>query len=596
MADPSERGSIKRAASLHQFQRLFAYARPYRARVGVAVTALVITVLAGLAVPWFFGELLGDAFAEQDAAALDRNTAILVAAFVTQAVFLFIRHYLMSWVGERVVTDLRLELHRHLLTMSQAYFHERRTGELLSRLSDDASRLQGLIGADLNVALRNMLTLFGGVIMLFIISPVLTGTVLLIIPPMVIVARLWSRVIRRLAQAAQDELASASGHLQEGLGAIGTVQAFTREAHEASRYAEQLERAFGLYVKKTWVRSWFLSVSSVLAFGTVAGIFWLGGHMVVEATLSPQQLGKFFMFTLTVASAVGNLTGVIASYNQAIGSTSRLFEILDLQPGVSDRPDAVDLSQPRGEILFSQVSFSYADRETEVISNFDLKIAPGEVCALVGSSGSGKTTIGRLLLRFWDPQAGQIYFDGRDVRALSLASLRGAMAEVSQDPVLFTGSIRENIRYGRLDASDDEIEVAAQAANAHDFIGEFPEGYDTIVGERGVKLSGGQRQRVAIARAILRDPRVLLLDEATSALDSESEYAVQAALEQLQKGRTTIVIAHRLSTIRDADRIVVLDHGRVVEQGKHDALMAIGGTYAKLVARQATMEIERVAS
>ncbi|KIG14011.1 Efflux ABC transporter, permease/ATP-binding protein [Enhygromyxa salina] len=596
MANSSERGQIKRRAPLRQFRRLFGYARRYRARLLVAAIALVITVLAGLVVPWFFGELLGDAFAQQDAAALDRNTAILVAAFLIQAVFLFIRHYLMSWVGERVVTDLRLELHRHLLAMPQAYFHERRTGELLSRLSDDASRLQSLIGADLNVALRNLLTLVGGVIMLLVVSPVLTGTVLLIIPPMVIVARLWSRVIRRLAQAAQDELASASGRLQEGLGAIGTVQAFTRERHEASRYAEQLERAFGLYVKKTWVRSWFLSVSSVMAFGTVAGIFWLGGHMVIEATLTPPQLGKFFMFTLTVAGAVGNLTGVIASYNQAVGATSRLFEILDLQPSVADRPDAVELAQPHGALHFSQVSFSYDDRDTEVISDFDLKIAPGEVCALVGSSGSGKTTIGRLLLRFWDPQAGQIYFDGLDLRELSLASLRGAMAEVSQDPVLFTGSIRENIRYGRLDAADDEVEAAAHAANAHDFICEFPEGYATVVGERGVKLSGGQRQRVAIARAILRDPRVLLLDEATSALDSESEYAVQAALEQLQRGRTTIVIAHRLSTIREADRIVVLDHGRVVEQGKHDALMELGGTYAKLVARQAAAETERIAS
>jgi ABC transporter fused permease/ATP-binding protein len=550
----------------------------------------------GLVYPYFFGELANSAFAgasmtsaqvEGARVSLSRSSVILVVVFLAQAVFVFFRHYLMTWLGERVVADLRVDLYHHLTRKSQAYFHRTRTGELLSRLGDDVTRLQHTVGQDLSMALRNLLTLVGGIIIMLVTNARLTLTMLAIVPGLVIAAGIWSRVIRRLSRQAQDALAKANGELQEGIAAIETVQAFTREQHEVRRYGQAIETTFQLFIARALARSWFSAVISFLFFSAVAGIFWLGGSMVLDQEITVGEFTSFIFYTMMVAAAVGTFGELFSSLQSTFGATTRIFEILDDEVEIKDPEDPVAAPSLRGELVFRGVTFAYADREMSVVEGIDLKINAGEVCALVGPSGSGKTTLGRLLFRFWDPIEGVITIDGHDLRTLALQDLRGAMALVSQDPVLFSGSIRDNIRYGRLDASDAEVEAVARTANADGFIREFPDGYETIVGERGVKLSGGQRQRVSIARAILRDPKILVLDEATSALDSESEHLVQEALDALQTGRTTVVIAHRLSTIRDADRIVVLDSGQIAESGRHDELMARGGVYARLVARQA---------
>ena len=586
----SDKARPSAGEGIARFRRLFKYVRPYRGRFVVALIALFIGALLALLPPFVIGRATDGAVVAKSLDDLDKWSAILVSVFLVQSVFVFIRHYLMSWLGERVVADLRVEVYGHLMFMPVPYFRENRTGEILSRLADDVTKLQSVIGQDISIFLRNTLSLIITIGWLLFLHPVLTGAMLLSVPAFVAITVLWGKVIRKLSKKAQDELATASGDLQEAIGAIDIVQAYTREPYEVQRYEAAIGRVFKLFVKRIWARSWFMGTTSFLAFSLLAGIFWLGGGMVARGEMTIGELITFIMYTVGIAANLGSMSDMFGRYYQALGASERVFEILDTESTIKSKPDAQKVEKLEGEIEFEDLSFAYAAGDGPVIDQFNLKVSPGEVVALVGPSGSGKTTVARLVLRAWDPQAGAVKVDGRDIRELDLESLRGAMAVVSQDPVLFTGSVRENIRYGRLDATDAEIEAAAKAANADSFIREFPDGYDMPIGERGVTLSGGQRQRVAIARALLRDPAILILDEATSALDGESEHLVQQALETLQKGRTTLVIAHRLSTIRDADRIVVLDHGKIVEQGRHEELLGAGGVYARLVAHQARDE------
>jgi ABC-type multidrug transport system fused ATPase/permease subunit len=447
--------------------------------------------------------------------------------------------------------------------------------------------IEGVVGSELSMALRNSIQMIGAMVLLFVIDIRLTLLMLAIVPPITLTTIYFGRRIRKMTRAVQDELARVSGQVQESIGAIATVQSFVRESYEAGRYRGGVETAFRKTLALVRWRSWFFSTAMTAGYIGVAAVIWLGGRALIHGELTAGQLTSFFLYTFIVAGALADVAGLWGALQRAAGATDRLFAVIDTVPEIRDPEPAIALPPGRGAIRLDGVSFAYPSRRGQpVLTDVDLEVAPGEVVALVGPSGAGKSTILSLLYRFHDVDAGRVLFEGVDVRSLRLADLRRALAMVAQEPVLFSGTIRDNIAYGRDGATTAEIESAARDAHAHDFITGFPDGYDTVIGERGTKLSGGQKQRIALARALLADPRVLILDEATSNLDAESEAAVQAALARLMQDRTTIIVAHRLSTVRDADRIVVIDGARVVEQGGHDELMARRGTYHRLVEHQ----------
>jgi ABC transporter fused permease/ATP-binding protein len=571
--------------------RLTALMRPYRARFAFAVVMLLAASAITLVYPMVGRYAVDDAMAKKTSHDLDLVAGLVIAMALVNAAFVWLRHYSLSWLGERVVTDLRGLVFDRLLALPLAWFHERRTGELVGRLASDVTVIEGVVGTELSLAMRNGVQIIGALVMLFVIDVRLTLAMLAIVPPIVLTTIWFGRRIRGMQRGVRDELANVSGQLQEAIGAIATVQGFVREPHEARRYRTGIEGAFEKTLHMVRWRASFFATAMSAGYIGVAAVVWLGGRALIAGDLTPGAFLSFFLYTFIVVGALADLAGVWEGLQRAAGATDRLFAVIDTVPEVRDPDVARPLPAGQGAIRFERVSFAYPARRAQpVLSDVDLEIRPGEVIALVGPSGAGKSTVLSLLYRFYDVDAGRVLFEGVDVRELELAALRRSLAMVAQEPVLFSGTIRDNIAYGREGATAAEIEQAARDAHAHDFITAFPDGYDTLIGERGTKLSGGQKQRIALARALIANPRVLILDEATSNLDAESEAAVQAALARIMENRTTIIVAHRLSTVRNADRIVVIEGARIVEQGGHDELMERRGTYRRLVEHQLIAE------
>jgi subfamily B ATP-binding cassette protein MsbA len=557
--------------------------------LALATVTLVLSALIGLAFPMVVRYLLDAAFVDRDRAVLDRIAIGLVALFTIQAGLNYVQTYLLSAVGERVVAGLRQELFARLLVMPPGFFAERRTGELTSRLTTDIGLLQGVLSHQIAEFSRQVLALVGGIILLTLMQPRLTLTALGVVPLVVGSALFFGRRLRRMTTAVQDKVADATAAAEEAFSQIRTVQSFVQEPAERQRYGDRIGESVRAALVRAQIRGVFFGVLTFATFVGIVIVLWQGGLLVLEGQLTPGELVQFLLYTITIAAAIGALASFFSSYQEAVGAAQRVFEILETDPTITDPESPVELPVPtRGGVSFEGVSFRYNRDSAQAwtLDGIDLTCAPGEVVALVGPSGAGKTTLVSLLPRFWDPIRGRILLDGIDIRSLRLADLRGAIGIVPQDPALFSGTVRENIAYARPGASLAEVESAARAAHAHEFVERLPERYDTVVGERGIKLSGGQRQRVAIARAILKDPVILILDEATSSLDTESERLIEDAMSKLLVGRTTLIIAHRLSTVRRADRLVVLDRGRIVEEGTHGELLELGGLYARLYQRQ----------
>jgi len=560
----------------------------YRGRLALALGALGFAAAALLALPVTVRYVIDAGLSTEDPAGINRWFVILFAVAGAFGVAAAFRYYLVSWLGERVVADLRERVYRKVIRLDPAFFESTQTGEVLSRLTTDTTLIQSIAGVGISIALRSALQLVGGLAMLIVTSPGLAGIIVVLIPVVVVPILVIARRVRRLSRSSQDRVADSSGLAGEVLNATSVVQAFTLEELQSRRYADSVESAFETGARRIRVRAVLTAVAILLGFGAISLVLWLGAHAVLAGEMTPGELGQFLLYSMLVGSATVGLSEMWGEFQRAAGAAERLVELLQAEPNIKAPPHPMALPEPpQGKIRFQNVRFSYPSRpDVRALNGFNLDIESGETVAFVGPSGAGKSTVFQLLLRFYDPAGGSIRVDGVDIALADPAAVRSRIALVPQETIIFGASARENIGYGRPGAAQEEIEAAAEAAAAAGFIRALPEGFDTYLGERGVRLSGGQRQRIAIARAVLKDPPILLLDEATSSLDSESEMAIQRALDKLMQQRTTLIIAHRLATVKKADRIVVMEHGRIIDTGGHRELAARNPLYARLAALQ----------
>jgi ATP-binding cassette subfamily B protein len=576
-----------RGASVKPLVSLWPYVARYRGRVAAAFVALVVAALTTLAVPVAVRRMIDFGFSAEGVELINNYFLVMIAVVAVLALASALRFYLVTTLGERIVADLRRDVFAHLTTLSANFFDQAKSGEMVSRLTADTTQIKSAVGASVSILLRNLVLFIGAAIMMVVTSPRLSGFVLAAIPVIVLPLVGFGRAVRRRSRAAQDTLADASAYASELIGSVRVLQAFTNETLAVGRFAAAVERAFHAARTSTLARAILTAFAIFLVFASVVVVLWVGAQDVLAQRISAGRLGQFVLYAVFAAGALGELSQVWGEISQASGAAERLFELLAIKPSIEPpaRPQPLP-AVARAEVAFEDVRFAYPTRPGPVLDGISFRIDPGERVAIVGPSGAGKSTIFHLLLRYYDPTGGAVRFDGVRLVDVDPRELRRHIALVPQDPVVFATTVGDNIRFGRPDAGDAEVERAAELALATEFIGRLPQGFDTPVGERGVTLSGGQRQRIAIARAILREAPLLLLDEATSALDAESEKLVQAALERLMQGRTTLVIAHRLATVLSCDRTLVMDHGRIVEEGTHERLAAAGGLYARLAKLQ----------